>query len=313
VDGIATGSGKGWLMILDVTTGKVLKKLDTPMPTGVDPLLTPAGLARITGITLDPATDPKITYIYAGDLLGRMWRFDLTVKGVISVIKLGDAGALQPITTRPDATMCSVVTTAADKTTTTANKVVVAFATGKLLDVADISNKDVQSLYVMRDSNVDIGTGTFPGTNMAQRKLTKTTSSGGDVYKVSGTTVDLSTQIGWYVNFINDRERVTVDPKIVTGALNMVSNIPDASAACTVGGKSNLYQFDVCAGSGDGDGEVGATLSSTSATVGFLVGNLPSGAKKIISTQADGGIVTVPAGDLRAPVLRRAGWRRIRN
>ena len=309
-DGVDSGDGQGALLILDINTGAVLAKRST----GSGNTTTPSGLARITGISLDPATDPKITYIYGGDILGQMWRFDLTGQGTPPApVKMGNAGSAQPITVRPDVTMCKVDTTNADGSVTSANKVVVAFGTGRLLDSPDVVNKDVQSIYVMRDTNVNF-TGTWRGTSMTERPVAKTTSNAGAVYKVSGAAVDLSTQIGWYTDLNqNLRERVTVDPKIVTGSLNVVTNIPDASGTCTVGGKSNIYQFDVCKGTGDINSVVGGTLSSSSAAVGFIVIALPSGAKKIIATLADGSQLVIPAGDLKDPISRRAGWRRIRN
>jgi type IV pilus assembly protein PilY1 len=309
-DNVAGGNGQGALLILDINTGAVLATTST----GSGDTTTPSGLARITGISLDPATDPKITYIYGGDLLGQMWRFDLTTQGAPPApVRMGNAGTTQPITVRPDVTMCKVDTRDANGVVTSANKVVVAFGTGQLLNSADVANKDLQSIYVLRDTNTSF-TGIWRGATMTARPLTKTTSNAGDVYKVSGTAVDLSTQIGWYSDLsTNDRERVTVDPRIVTGSLNIVTNIPDASATCTVGGKSNIYQFDVCKGTGDSNNVVGGTLSSSSAAVGFIVVSLPSGAKKIIATLADGTQVVLPAGDLKDPVSRRAGWRRIRN
>jgi len=308
-DNVAGGSGQGVLLILDINTGAVLARRST----GSGDTTTPSGLARITGISPDPATDPKITYIYGGDLLGQMWRFDLTGRGTPPApVLMGNAGSLQPITVRPDVTMCKVDTTS-NGTVTSANKVVVAFGTGRLLDSPDVVNKDVQSIYVLRDTNVSF-TGLWRGATMAARPVVKTSSNAGDVYKVSGTAVDLSTQVGWYTDLNqNPRERVTVDPKIVTGSLNVVTNVPDASGTCTVGGKSNIYQFDVCKGTGDINNVVGGTLSSSSAAVGFIVVALPSGAKKIIATLADGTQVVIPAGDLKDPVSRRAGWRRIRN
>jgi len=309
-DNVAGGNGQGALMILDINTGAVLASRST----GSGDTTTPSGLARITGITLDPATDPKITYIYGGDILGQMWRFDLTGQGTPPApVKMGNAGASQPITVRPDVTMCKVDTTGRDGTVTSSNKVVVAFGTGRLLDSPDVVNKDVQSIYVLRDTNVDFN-GIWRGATMAARPVAKTSGNAGSVYKVSGAAVDLSTQIGWYTDLDqNLRERVTVDPKIVTGSLNVVTNIPDASGTCTVGGKSNIYQFDVCKGTGDMNNVVGGTLSSSSAAVGFIVVALPSGAKKIIATLADGSQLVLPAGDLKDPVSRRAGWRRIRN
>ena len=309
-DGVAGGTGKGYLLILDINTGAVLAKVST----GSGDTTTPSGLARITGISLDPATDPKITYIYGGDILGQMWRFDLTGQGTPPApVKMGDAGTSQPITVRPDVTMCKVDVQGANGVVSPENKIVVAYGTGRLLDTIDMSDKAMQSIYVMRDTNVNF-TGIWRGANMTARPVAKTTSNAGDVYKVSGTAVDLSTQIGWYSDLsANERERVTVDPKIVTGSLNVVTNIPDPSGTCTVGGKSNIYQFDVCKGTGDMNQVVGGTLSSSSAAVGFIVVALPSGAKKIIATLADGTQVVLPAGDLKDPISRRAGWRRIRN
>jgi type IV pilus assembly protein PilY1 len=310
-DGVTGGSGKGWLMVLDIETGKVLAKTST----GSGDTATPSGLARLTAISADPAVDPLATYIYSGDILGAMWRFDLTAGGAPTVIKMGDAGALQPITARPDVTFCKVNTTAANGTVTTSNKVMVAFGTGRLLDIGDVANIDKQSVYVLRDGPVGITAGQWRNNaNMVKRTITKTTTNNVDVYKSSGAIVDLSTQLGWYADFdTNAGERVNLDPRIASGSLNIVTNIPASSNACSVGGKSNLYTFDVCDGSGNADGVVGGTLSTTSAAVGFIEVTLPNGAKEIIVNLADGTQEKKLVDSNKDPVSRRTGWRRIRN
>jgi type IV pilus assembly protein PilY1 len=69
------------------------------------------------------------------------------------VLKMGDAGVKQPITSRPDVTLCRVDSKDADGSTVTgASASVVLFGTGRLLDLGDIANTDVQSLYVLKDS-----------------------------------------------------------------------------------------------------------------------------------------------------------------
>jgi type IV pilus assembly protein PilY1 len=313
-DGVAgAGSGKGWLMVLDIETGAVLAKTST----GSGDIPTPSGLARITAISADPSTDPMVTYIYGGDILGQMWRFDLTKNGAPTVIKMGDAGTLQPITARPDVTYCAVSAKAADGTVSTSNKLMVAFGTGRLLDIGDVANTDKQSVYVLRDSAVGISATQWRATgSMAQRTLTKTVVDDVDVYKSGGATVNLSTQLGWFVDLDkNAGERVNLDPRINSGSLNVVTNIPASSNACSVGGKSNLYNFDVCDGSGNAgaDGVVGGSLSSTSAAVGFIVVTLPNGTKIIYTSLADGTKVKGEMPEGKNISTRRTGWRRIRS
>jgi type IV pilus assembly protein PilY1 len=315
-DGVAgAGTGKGWLMVLDIETGQVLAKTST----GSGEPATPSGLARITAISNDPTTDPMVTYIYGGDILGQMWRFDLTQNGAPTVVKMGDAGVLQPITARPDVTYCKVNATGQDGTISTSTKLVVAFGTGRLLDIADVANTDKQSVYVLRDSAVGITSSQWRATSsMAKRTLSKTVVSGADVYTSAGATVDLSTNLGWYADFDqNAGERVNLDPRINAGTLNVVTNVPASSNACSVGGKSNLYNFNVCEGTGNtgngADGVVGGSLSSTSAAVGFIVVTLPNGTKVIYTSLADGSKVKAPLPDAGLNTTRRTGWRRVRS
>lgn len=312
VEGGIGGSGAGWLMIVDIATGQVLSKVST----GSGDTATPSGLTRITGITANPVTDPLITYVYGGDVLGQMWRFDLTAAGAPTVLRMGNAGTLQPITTRPDVTLCAVSSTANGVTTVT-NKTVVTFGTGRLLDVSDVANADVQGLYVMRDTGTGIAAGTTAAqwrATMAQESMHKTTTNGVDAYTISGPDVNLAAQQGWYSDFNqNTGERVNLDVKIVKGTLNVVTTLPSASSTCSVGGKSNIYALDVCTAKGDTNNVIGAGLSSNSAAVGYVIVSTQSGSLKIKVTKADGTDETLSLGLPKTPVSRRAGWRRIQN
>jgi type IV pilus assembly protein PilY1 len=55
---------------------------------------------------------------------------------------------------------------------------------------------------------------------------------------------------------------MNLDPQIVSGVVNVVTNIPSSSSACSVGGTSNLYQVDVCTGQGVNGDPAGSTLSN---------------------------------------------------
>jgi type IV pilus assembly protein PilY1 len=71
-NGYNSVSGKAKLLILDAETGTLLKSIDT-------------GVGDCNGLSIpvpiDVNYDDKVDYVYAGDLKGNMWKFDLTVPG----------------------------------------------------------------------------------------------------------------------------------------------------------------------------------------------------------------------------------------
>ena len=312
-DGVSGGTGNGVLFIVDAATGNILARAKT----GSGDTTTPSGLAKITAISSDPLADAKVTYVYGGDVLGAMWRFDLTASsGAIGVIKMGDAGATKPITTRPDVTQCGVPVTSTDASGVTSTKInavrMVLFGTGRLLDVPDTSNTDVQSLFALKDSGTALGT--IPTSSLVQQTLSVLgSSSNSTTYAVTNNPVDLNVKDGWYFNWsLNAGERMNLDPQIVSGVANVITNIPSSSSACSVGGTSNLYQVDVCTGQGVNGDPAGATLSNTSAAVGFIIVRLPSGQLKLITTFADGSNATSRTKELDTAEAHRVGWRRIK-
>lgn len=307
-DGVNAGNGRGYLYVVDVANGHVLAKVGT----GAGDTTTPSNLGRITAITANPSTDPRVTYVYGGDILGQLWRFDFTNPAAASVLKMGDAGALQPITTRPEVTSCQVGS-GADAVA----QRVVAVGTGRLLDVPDVHNTDLQSAYVIKDDGTGISAAQWRAASaMSQMTLTKTSSAAGDIYTVSGAPADLSLKRGWFIDFDrNAGERVNLDPKVVSGGLNIVTNLPSASTDCSLGGTSNVYQFGVCTAQpliDPGEEVAGRTLSNTSAAVGFIIVRLPSGALKMVTTTADGNTITSGVASANSAAAHKTGWRRVR-
>ncbi|WP_413674847.1 pilus assembly protein [Massilia cellulosiltytica] len=315
-DGVNGGTGAGYLYVVDAATGQVLNKSSTAN----GDTTTPSGFARITAITANPLTDPLVTYVYGGDNQGRMYRFDYTAGGAPVVVQMADAGSTQPVTTRPEITQCRANGTDAQGNATTAVRTMVVYGTGRLLDLPDIANTDTQSVYVLKDTGAGIPAVDWrTAAKMARMRLSKSTAGGGDTYAISGTTVNWGTQAGWYMDLDqNSGERVNLDPKVVSGTLNVVANLPTSSSACSVGGTSNLYQLDVCTAQPllvDSSNQpiVGRTLSNTSAAVGFIIVRLPNGALKLIATTADGKNTPFDLPAATAQAARKAGWRRVRD
>ena len=305
-DGVNGGTGAGWLLVVDLATGKVKYRISTR----VGDAATPSGLAKITAITPDPRNDPKVTYVYGGDNTGKMWRFDFTVAGAPSVKLMADAGAGQPITTRPEVTTCRVG--AAEGSLEPAARRMVVFGSGRLLDLEDVADPALQSLYVLKDSGDTIGSGGWrKEPTMVQKTLARQSANDADSpFVLSGNTLDWARHNGWFVDFsVNTGERVNIDPKVVAGTLSVVTNLPTSSTECSVGGTSNIYQFNVCAAL---NGLVGEPLSGNAA-VGTSEVRTPDGELKVIVTDAKGKMIPKDLAPSISSGARRAGWRRVRD
>lgn len=108
-NGYNSDNGHAVLYILDIETGSVIKKIDTQAGSTT----VPNGLA--TPIPIDDDGDKIVDAIYAGDLLGNMWKFDVssssetawgpafgTVLAPQPLFVARDSnGVVQPITAKP--------------------------------------------------------------------------------------------------------------------------------------------------------------------------------------------------------------------
>jgi type IV pilus assembly protein PilY1 len=145
-NGYNSPNGDAVLFILDAKTGKVIRKIATA--SGPD-----NGLS--SPIAVDVDHDDVVDFVYAGDLKGNLWKFDLisnTVTNWRVAFKDGSgkaaplfgardpAGAFQPITTRPD------VMFHPEK-----SGLMVCFGTGKFLGLNDLSDIQTQTIYGLWD------------------------------------------------------------------------------------------------------------------------------------------------------------------
>lgn len=303
-DGVSTGNGNGYLYVLDAADGTVLKKLSTT----VGDTTTPSGFAKITAITNNPHTDPKITYVYGGDNQGNLFRFDFTnpSPSITPVVKLATLGSGQPITVRPEVSFCTAGTSSLIR--------VVLIGTGRLLGVSDTTTTGLQSVYLIKDSGTALGS--LNGNSTMVRQTLSTLPSGAYTITTNSVNLGASTVNGWYTDLsMNTGERVNLDPKVVFNTAVVVSNRPTSSSSCSVGGTSFNYQFDLCTGSyTDASTQtVGGLLSNSSAAVGFIIIKLPSGTIKMISTLADGSKLTTAVQTSSSGSPRKAGWRSVKN
>lgn len=229
--GYDNSTGKGILYELEVETGKILRKLYVGTGTGGTVTASnQVGLGRINAYFDDFATTNVAKSIYGGDLNGDMWKFDLTSSSSTTGSLLGTAknssSVAQPITTKPEIGVID------------SNRIIY-FGTGQYLNSDDQNTVAQQSMYAIKDTGVNLGV------LRNNASMVKQTITAGNITSTASTnSVNWSTNNGWYFDFNSQTgERVNVDPVLVLGNINIVTNVP-FSSICTAGGNSWLYQID---------------------------------------------------------------------
>jgi type IV pilus assembly protein PilY1 len=309
---VSPGDGKGHLYVLDISTGTVLYKTDT----NAGSTTTPSGLAKIAAWADNFQQNNTAKYVYGGDLLGNVWRFDLTtVPGAApSVQQLGSltdaANRPQSVTTRPELGYIN-------------NSRVVFVGTGRYLGMSDMTDPATwtpastdayqQSVYAFKDTGTNLGNLRTSG-NLVQQTLTIKDSL---TRTASNNAVDWSSKNGWYVDFNpggdSPGERVNVDMLLTLGTLNVKTNVPSGNA-CVFGGDSWYYQFRYDTGSyvATSPSQIVAQKITGALTVGFVIVGLPGGGLKDITTTATGEkkVFGVNLGG-NSGSGKRIGWREI--
>lgn len=260
------------LIILDVTDGSVITTLDTLNGTTAT---SPNGLSQTT---LIPGLDRSISTIYAGDLRGNVWKFDVsssTTSGWDSALKSG--GNMIPLFSAvASGTVIGSDTGSAAKTATTVDGkfqpitsgiavtphedggYMLVFGTGKYFEGFDADgvasggeyDKDaqIQTAHAVHDNSA---TSTITYANLQERRFV---SRQGDdptnSLRVDTTAFD-SSKKGWFLNLGGKdsvaSERVVINPVIRQGRAVFLTTIPSADP-CGAGGKSRILEVMATSG-----------------------------------------------------------------
>lgn len=237
-NGYNSTSGKAVLYIFLLnSSGKVtqVKKIDTLV--GSD-----NGLASPGVFNSDNDGNGTIDYIYAGDLKGNVWKFDvsgvtvaswsLSLSGTPLFVAKNASNQIQPITAP---ITVAVDTVAGD---THEGKRFVFFGSGSYFLTGDPSETKVQTWYGLIDESAAITS----RADMKARTIAATgTFNGKPVRAFSSSTLgDMVGKKGWYLDFTSPAgERMITEPvlyKLATSVLVASSIIPSASDPCIPGG-----------------------------------------------------------------------------
>ncbi len=281
-----TFDGKGRLWVLDPATGNVLKEYVTPDgAVGAE-----AGLAQFSPYAEANGT---VRYVYAGDLLGNVWRFDLSLAAnatgaVNRIAQLRDAaGKAQPVTAAPELLAWR-------------NQRVVLVGTGRLLDIGDFNSTDVQSFYAIADGSTI--------TNARSILVPRVLSLAG-TGSVTGAAVDWATQRGWFVD-LPAGEHVDNRPTLAYGAVAFITNRTGGSD-CSA--SSRLILINATTGDRFSGSPFVSTVLSPTANASGLTTVLTRDGRLSFTTRDDKGKVITRAVN---PALvidpQKNSWREIR-
>lgn len=250
------GTGQGFLYVLNAGTGSIISKIGT----GVGNTTTPSGLAKISAWN-DVSGSNRATYVYGGDLLGNVWRFNIdTAAPPFLLANLQDpSGNPQPITTVPVLGQVSGYR-------------VIFVGTGKYLETSDLSNTQVQTEYAIKDDNATVSLINPAGSPRNSATLVQQTLiDNGDGTRSSGSSnpVDFTNGLGWYVDFPDPGERSNIESRLVQGTL-LVATIVPSNTVCAPGGYGWLNFFDYTSGSSVNPGGLVSTRYGNT-IVGFNV------------------------------------------
>lgn len=249
-DGQVSTTGAAVLYVVNMADGTLIRKITTGVGTAQDPTATsrPNGLATTSPV--DVNGDSVVDYVYAGDLFGNLWRFDLSSTNSASWAVSNGGQALfvarssgsspqpQPITVRP----------IVSRHPTTANSYMVYFGTGKYIEQGDnaTTGQLTQSFYAIWDRNLSgAGASTVLRSTLLQQQISgqSPTASGGQARITTNNTIDWATHRGWYIDLVNQAsganggERIVTEANLRDGAVLFSTLLPNPEV-CGVGGGS---------------------------------------------------------------------------
>jgi type IV pilus assembly protein PilY1 len=312
-DSNTSTTGDAFLFVLDAQTGAVTAKIATHSGTTTNP----NGLSG--PIAIDTDGNGTADIVYAGDLLGNLWKFDLSSTSP-SAWKVAYGGSSpaplftdpnhQPITDRPEVTRFP------------GGGYLVLFGTGRYIDVTDTSTTSSQTFYGIRDNGAAVsGTSTL----VRQSVLGTATGADGNTYRITShavgpvtldtartgdnavSTTTYNGMNGWYMTSPDSGERVVADPAVRSGRVVFVSLEPN-TATCSYGGSGWVMDLDVATGNRLGqvtfDTNNDSNLTSSDLLT-FGGGAANTSGEKIGSIPADPGFMRMPQVAGQSPTEKK--------
>jgi len=309
-NGLNSNSGHAVLFVLDIDTGAVLAEIDTGAG-GDNGLFAPRGR--------DTDGNGTVDYVYAGDRLGHLWKFDLRAADADAWdVALGGQPLFTAASGQPLTGGLAIARNPVD------GRRWVFFGTGSFMSADDLVDDTMQSIYGIVDDDAT----TVARSDLDERQIRIVTDQDGRRVRGFEPAAPLTAgRKGWFIDLDDPAagERVISRPMLRGNALITSSIIPPTDATCDAGGRGFANAFDAFSGTSlpgpffdvNGDGKVdGADNLPDGGVVGSvdLGVNMPTAATMIDKLLVAGGskgtvgsILTKPPGGLP----HRVRWREI--
>jgi len=284
---------------------------------------------------VDVDGDFIVDRIYAGDLHGNMWVFDVSDKVSSSTWGIDNSEPLfaacrgtnceekQPITARPIVTRHPTQLLGNN-----APNLMVYFGTGQFIDANDNTDNSTQSFYGVWDSGNSSAKRGLEIANLQEQTIENITSNGEVSRNISQEPVDYSSQFGWYMDLPGDGtgNNLTLGERVIASAVAVGDiifflTVNPNDAFCSAGGVSFLMgvnavdgsnaNFDVFnrfAGKRDNDLPEEAAIRYDGIGTGISLAQDADGNPQIVKSGSDGSIVqeTANPGGISSGAGRKA-------
>lgn len=254
-NGYKSISNQAVLFIIDIETGELIKAINT----GVGSETVKNGLSTPTAVDTDG--DYIADRIYAGDLLGNLWSFDVSdvnpepnnpdigwtlSHGPIPLFRACESSSCDP---------SQVITAAPQVGKNPQGGLMVYFGTGKYFDVDDNmfegASPAINTFYGIHDNGSPVAK-----TTLVQQSILKELSVSNDLNSrvTSANSVDFTTHHGWTMDLVSPEgqrergERVISQALLREGRLIFTTMTPPQND-CVLSGKSWLMEFNALDGS----------------------------------------------------------------
>ncbi|WP_259394596.1 pilus assembly protein [Stenotrophomonas koreensis] len=254
-NGVNSSTGQAALLVYNLETGAQIAAINTNVGSAVVDDANSNGLTSAVGWDADG--NGTVDYVYGGDMLGNVWKFDLSASSSAQWAIANDedpifvattaAGVRQPIT--------AGLTLALHPRT---YQPWIFFGTGRMLTAGDLTSRGVQTLYgFVEDGTPKARRGT--GVNLTERTIEEATTLAGVPVRAFERRQALPAgSKGWYIDLLKppapgtaEGERVISDAQLFGDVLVVSSIIPTADA-CQADGRGYLNALDAYTGTSTG-------------------------------------------------------------
>ncbi|RTZ67002.1 MAG: hypothetical protein DSZ29_01775, partial [Aquificaceae bacterium] len=251
-NGYDSANHQAVLLLIDISNGHLIKAINTEKGTASEP----NGLS--SPIPIDTNRDRITDFIYAGDLQGNLWKFDVSNSNpdnwVVAYMTSSTPAVPAPLFTACETNTCSrhqAITAKPQVGKHPKGGYMVYFGTGKYADPSDnvSGTPDIETLYGIRDN----GSVVASLDNLVQQTVLQESHEASDLNTrvLSHNLVDYTTDKGWYLKLLKadgtkEGERIISQALLRGGRLILTTLIPPEN--CGWNGKSWLMEINAING-----------------------------------------------------------------